>query len=483
MRISTLTQNTQVRQTVTRLQAEMAQAQNQLATSKRAETHGGLGRTASQSLSLRADLNRIEQNTKTIAIAQTRMEVMQTTFDRTRENAENLSLDALTGAHQNDVRLPTLQVTADAMLGETLGMMNRTVGGRYIFGGSRTDVPPAVDMDTVLHGDPKTGRFGLVQQIADRARADQVDDATAPGGLATAVDTTAGTVTLTDVRRDGFGFTIEQVTSSAGIDVTTGQSATDTSVTLDNLGALDADDTVTVVVGLPDGETAEITVTADGPLAGRAQNLHAAIDRELAALAGTDLAAASALRASADFFETTPPKVVRFQADGAPVLEEDDAASPRAVWWYAGSTGDDPRGEVAAELDEGTTIRYGVRADEPALSRTLSRVAVFSAVPFDDAETDMYRALADKAGRGLQEAMGDTERLINEIGAIQEVTETVDDRNQTVKLLAETQLGDIEGIDPYEVTTRLLAFETQLQASYQVTSRLSGLSLVNVLRF
>ena len=39
----------------------------------------------------------------------------------------------------------------------------------------------------------------------------------------------------------------------------------------------------------------------------------------------------------------------------------------------------------------------------------------------------------------------------------------------------------MEGVDPYEAATRLSALETQLQASYAVTARLSRMSFLNFL--
>ena len=483
MRVSTLAQNTLVKQNVLRLQSEMVRAQNQLSTGKEAQTNGGLGRDASQSLSLRNDLNRIEQSSKTIAVAETRMQVMQASFDRIHQNTQELSLDAITGAFENAARLPTLQVTSDAMLQETIGLMNRSLSGRFLFAGTKTDAPPVEDMATILDGDPVTGRYGFNQQIANRALADQVNDAAAPGGLTVTTDATTGSLTLSDTRKDGFGFSIERIVSDSPVGITTTETANSEVVTVGGLGALGDDGTVTIVLGLPDGETVELTVDDRGSRPTRLENLAANISAALAGVATADLTAASVMRAGADFFDTTPPQIVRFNTSGQPELVEDNPANPQAIWWYGGSIGDDPRGDVAAEVDDGTTIRYGVRADEPAIADTVKHLAILTVVDHQTADPDMYRALSDKAGRGLQSAMGQTEHLINEVGAIEEITVSIRERNESVRFLAETQLGSIEDIDPYEVSTRLLSYETQLQATYQITGRLQSLSLVNVLRF
>ncbi len=47
--------------------------------------------------------------------------------------------------------------------------------------------------------------------------------------------------------------------------------------------------------------------------------------------------------------------------------------------------------------------------------------------------------------------------------------------------LVNTQMNDLEGVDPYEAATRVNALKTQLETSYALTSRLSQLSLLNYL--
>lgn len=48
------------------------------------------------------------------------------------------------------------------------------------------------------------------------------------------------------------------------------------------------------------------------------------------------------------------------------------------------------------------------------------------------------------------------------------------------KLLT-THIGDLEGVDPYEASTRMKALMTQIETSYTLTSRMQQLSLINFL--
>jgi len=55
------------------------------------------------------------------------------------------------------------------------------------------------------------------------------------------------------------------------------------------------------------------------------------------------------------------------------------------------------------------------------------------------------------------------------------------ERHQAAGAILQGSLGDIEDAPAEEVAAKLLALQTRLQASYQTTSLLSRLSLVNYL--
>ena len=498
MQVSTLAQNLLVKQTVSRLQTNLLTAQNQLSTGKKSDTFQGLeGTEASRSLSLRQDLNRIDQYERTISITEMRLEIMQTTFSRLDATSEDIALDAMTGAFENTERLPTLQYASDTYLQEVLGMLNRTVDGRFLFSGSTTTQPAVEDLNTILNGDRTTGRIGFLKQIENRQLADQVADTVRPGGLEVTYAGAGNPVVVTDVRTDGFGFQLTDVTTTSGtLTVTKTPTASDFQVDIDNFGALNDGDEITLHVTLPDGEQRPITLIATGDLddtrpntfyaGGTADQVAAAfkseLDKVLAEEASTHLKTASIIAAAEGFFGTTPPQIVN-DPTGTPSLVTDSETNPQAVWWYGGSQGTDPRSELRSKIEDGTTVEYGVRADEVSIRQIVTDLAIFTAVPYDQAEEDMFKLLADKVGRHMHGANGALEDLIGEIGSKQETVESVRVRHDSLSTLTNNQLYAVENVDLYEVSTQILAYETQLQASYEVTSRLQSLSLVNALRF
>jgi|GEM_PF-2073895 len=626
MRVSTLAQNLLVRQQVGQLQGRLHEAQSQVATGKTATSFSGFRADGSRMLSLRNDLQAFTAYSQTIAVTQTRMEVMQSSFGQVRGFAEETSRTALMGLYENEPRLPTLQVLARTNFEAAVGLANRSVDGRPLFGGTKTNISPVDDARRILEGDTTTGRIGLLDQIEARRAADVFNDApgivasydktvitdgaagsgtgdviefdfsdrsglavgdvleveimsttvsvtitaahiTTPSALATAVATeiatargggapnfgwfteatagdvltitgnatlnqgdsieeTAGgvtpvrivrenaaggetgrltvthddataTVTLADTVVDAFGFSIESV-ASANLTVTDASADADERVLeMTDFDTLQDGEAVVVTLGLPDGNSVSVELTAttdpdddtpgrflvDGPAAHTAARFASALTEALRETAESDLKAASVVAAGDMFFDTVPPQLVTTGPDGLPAIEADDQADPAAVWWYRGDVSADPRQGARARVDEGTFVEYGVRADEAAFRDTLKDLALLAAVDYDGEEKAMYESLADTLAQRLSRSAAGMTDVVGEIGLKQELLVSIEERHASVEVLTRNQLHGIESADLYEVSTRLAAYETQLQASYQVTARLQRLSIVNFINF
>jgi hypothetical protein len=94
-----------------------------------------------------------------------------------------------------------------------------------------------------------------------------------------------------------------------------------------------------------------------------------------------------------------------------------------------------------------------------------------------------YDALRLRLGAGLAEASGAPRvQFIQEELALAAVeVNTASERNASAKNLYQTQLTEFEGVSLEETVAKLLSLQTQLQASYQTTSMISQMSLVNFL--
>lgn len=157
------------------------------------------------------------------------------------------------------------------------------------------------------------------------------------------------------------------------------------------------------------------------------------------------------------------------------------------VSWYTGENGPDPaRGTAVARVDQSITVQYGARANEQALRYQLQNIAVYAAVttnasnPNAGAQVNalQQRISANLAPQTGQQSIQDMQAEFAGAGtAIKSST----DRQTQLKGMAQTMLDSIEGINPDEVATKILALQTNLQAAYQTTSMLYQTSLTKFL--
>ncbi len=74
------------------------------------------------------------------------------------------------------------------------------------------------------------------------------------------------------------------------------------------------------------------------------------------------------------------------------------------------------------------------------------------------------------------------EEISIEFGVAQSAMNSATQRHNASKLYLESALSKVEDASQEEVAASILALQTRLQASYQTTSILSQLSLVNYIR-
>ena len=79
------------------------------------------------------------------------------------------------------------------------------------------------------------------------------------------------------------------------------------------------------------------------------------------------------------------------------------------------------------------------------------------------------RITANLAPQPGQQSIQDVQA---ELAGAQTAMKAATDRQTQLKGMAQTMLDSIEGINPDEVATKILALQTMLQASYQTTSML-----------
>ena len=496
MQISTLSQSLALRSSINSMRAQFDDLQRQLATGLKADSYAKLGTDRNMVLSLSHQLSQLQTYTKTISQTQMRVEVSSDALTRVAQIAASMKTTNLTtGFDLVNGTQTGAQVTAAMQFDEVINLLNLQIEDRYLFGGRDTQTRPVALPDAMLNG---TGdQAGLKQFIDERAQADLGVD----GRGRLDLDLTGATVTLAeDAAPSVFGFKLDGVASTLTSATVSGPAGAPAEIEVDFTGVPLAGEEVTLDLTLPDGTTTRVTLTATSdnpPAAGQftigpdaattAANFQAALDTALQSEANTRLRAASAVEAANNFFDYANGGVPQ-RVDGPPfgtATALRDATDADTVFWYSGDQTGVAGNNMIAKIDDGRQLAYGARADQAAIRDTLKAAALMSAVEYtgaDPEELHSYKALTQRLGTVLNfEGTPSVESIVTGLGLTVATLANTQDRHDTMMATANEILGDIQNADAYEVGVKLTTLQTQLEASYQVTSMLSRMSLVNYL--
>jgi flagellar hook-associated protein 3 FlgL len=170
-RVSTLSQNQFILNNIQAAQARIAELHRQVATGEKAEVYKDLG---SQSLSLTAALGRIaraEQFMANNVHTKAKLDLREAAVRELANIAGDLKAEFLRAEGVEDAR--ELQAHAQNQLQRVVGILNlRDQNGNYMFGGSRTNIPPVAM--TANGAPPPAFTFTFSNdQVVEQARIDE----------------------------------------------------------------------------------------------------------------------------------------------------------------------------------------------------------------------------------------------------------------------------------------------------------------------
>lgn len=476
------------------MRARLDDLQRQLGTGKRADTYATLGVDRGLTVGLRSHLSSIKGFGDTITNVNVRLELAQSSLQRIGDIGREVS--GLLNQATSPQGRSTAQAGAMNSVAEMLGLLNTQAGDRYIFSGLATDKPAVDSIDRILDGDGL--RAGLRQIIDER---NQADLGTSGLGRLAVSAPTATSVAVAEDAVSPFGFKLTALTTTIGTATVTAPAGSPQTASID-LGATNATagETVRFTFTLPDGSSETLTLTATAsatPGANQftvgidstatAANLQAALTASLGTLANTALSAASALTASANFFDTDaanpPQRVAGPPFDTATAMVAGTPAD--TVSWYTGEAGaQSARSTSTAKVDQSITVSYGMRANEEAIRFQLQKIAALAAIDLSATDPDSAArtaALVDRVRPALDGPVGvqQVEDIQAELAGAQTTLGAATDRHQQATSTLSDFLEDVEGISNEEVAARILALQTTLQASLQTTALLYQTSILN----
>ena len=479
------------------MRRELDELQRQLATGQKSQTFGGLGLERRTSLDFRGKLSAIDGYMASIKDAQLRVTMMTQGLER---------LAAMAGSTKSELSPPSFnpgsdgrtmaQVAAEDRLKLAIDVLNSEIAGRHVFAGRATEKPPVLDYRTIMDGDAT--RLGLRDVIQERIAADRGGG---PGQVTLGSPSAPGLESLTMATTDAarFGIKIVGLTetmtnvalpgtaNAAGVTIAAGV----TTAQLDLTGLPVAGEGFEIQVRLPDGAVQSLTFTAvagpPGPgefqigvdAATTRDNASAAVAAALNTLTASDeFRASSTVAAAREFFAQSPGNPIPGGTYSNPVVQ-----------WYVGDddTTTVPKGRDTAPVraDESFVVGTGARANEAPLQNFMAQLGALAASSFtnDDPGRLRYEALADKVRANLAPAdpAQKIEGMVMELGAAAASMNAAKERHQAADAVLQDALAQNEEAKPEAVAAAILALQTRLQASYQTTSILARLSIVNYL--
>jgi flagellar hook-associated protein 3 FlgL len=469
----------------------------ELASGQAAQTYSGLQSQAGVALSLNAQLSALTGYSNTATTVGTTLSVAQSVLTQLG-TAGSSTVQAINqqGAFQlNNNGQTTTQATAAVQLDNILSLLNTQVGSNYIFSGSAPNQPSVASASDILNGNG--AQAGLIQVISERQQADL--GVSGLGHLSVAVGGVgSSTVTLS---QDGtpFGFQLTGVDSSLTGATATGPSGSPPSISVALGSNPNPGDSIQFQLTLPDGSTQTISLQATtnsppgadqftiGTLpSDTATNLQTALTTAITGLTQTALPAASAMAAANDFFGSNPPQRVNGSPpDTSTALVNGTTAN--TVFWYTGENGSTPALQTAtAQVGPTTTIDYGMRANEQALSTLVANVAVLAATTYSASDPNAqanYQALSQDVAANLDGQPGT--QTISDIEAdlanAQTTVSNAGTLNTQTQSTVQDMLQNIDGVNQNQIGEDILTLQNSLSASMSVTARLAQLSLVNYL--
>jgi hypothetical protein len=190
-------------------------------------------------------------------------------------------------------------------------------------------------------------------------------------------------------------------------------------------------------------------------------------------------------------FSTQPVTAIQppLRVSGSPLGSATSLTSGASdtVQWYTGNSGPgSARDSSSARIDTSETVDFGAQANEQAIRQQLQNIAVFAAFKTSSSDSnasaqinDLSQSIAANLNPPAgQQTIADMQ---TDFSNAQTEIQAATARQTQTQAMAQNLIASTEQVSPDQVSSELLAVQNSLQASYEATSMLSKLSLVNYL--
>jgi flagellar hook-associated protein 3 FlgL len=136
---------------------------------------------------------------------------------------------------------------------------------------------------------------------------------------------------------------------------------------------------------------------------------------------------------------------------------------------------------VRSRISNSELIETSTNANEPAMRKLAAAYTMVADLGTANLNADAFEAVVDRAITLVGEAVTELTALRADLGAAQQRLTTANERMVLQRDILSNHISALEGVDPYEASTRLTELLTQIETSYSMTARITRLTILNYL--
>ena len=136
---------------------------------------------------------------------------------------------------------------------------------------------------------------------------------------------------------------------------------------------------------------------------------------------------------------------------------------------------------VKSRISSSELVETSTNSNDIAIRKMAKAYAMIADLGIQNLNEAAYQAVVDTATRTAGEAVQDMANEQSRLGIAQERVKNANERMSIQIDIMTNHISLLEGVDPYEASTRVSALMTQVETAYAMTARIQNLSLLKYL--
>ena len=136
---------------------------------------------------------------------------------------------------------------------------------------------------------------------------------------------------------------------------------------------------------------------------------------------------------------------------------------------------------VRSRVSPGELLTTGTNANEPAFRKLAQAFAMVADLGFEGLNAETRKAVIHRAMTEVGQGIGELTQVRATLGSSQQQVSRASERMSVQIDILNTQINELEAVDPYEAASRVSTLLSQLETSYALTARIQDLTLLKYL--